>query len=93
MINDERREITVESLSTTDRPPISSEAAIDAGLPVSATARTLIVDFRSGESVQCHPEIQPFLQDGWHLQKAVPKLVDGRIRLLAVIERRQKLFT
>ena len=48
--------------------------------------KLLLVDFRSGEAVSQHPEIQSYLKQGWRVKSAVPRLVEaGGTRLLVVL--------
>lgn len=78
------------TLLSTDK---SSNAAPVLGvLPPSTTklvrpnTKLLLVDFRSGEAVSQHPEIQSYLQQGWRIKSAVPRLVEaGGTRLLVVL--------
>lgn len=72
----------------------SLDIAVDAGMPVSPSSRVLVVEFRSGEAVQQHPELVPLIEDGWNVRSAVPRLVDGEgIRLLVVLDRRERLLS
>lgn len=44
--------------------------------PSSDDTRSLVVEFRSGESVQQHPALKELIQDGWHIESAVPECID-----------------
>lgn len=47
-----------------------------------------LVAFRSGEAVHQHPALQPWLDAGWHIRSAVPRVVEsGDTKLLVVLER------
>jgi hypothetical protein len=45
----------------------------------------LLVDFRSGEAVRKHPEIEPLLSQGWRIKSAVPRLVEAKGTKLLVV--------
>ena len=61
-----------------DRPPE----------PNANHVKLLLVDFRSGEAVEHHPALVPWLSDGWQVRSAVPRVVEkGQTRLLVVMER------
>jgi len=48
----------------------------------------MLVDFRSGETVRQHPELQPWLDAHWVVRSAVPRVVEGGLtKLLVVLER------
>lgn len=50
--------------------------------------KLLLVGFRSGETVQEHPDLHAWLSEGWHVRSAVPRIVeDGDTKLLVVLER------
>lgn len=58
--------------------PESSEQDADPHhTPQRPQTRILLVDFRSGEAVESHPEIVPFLEDGWVVRSAEPRLVEA----------------
>lgn len=58
---------------------------IEGGSPSSCS---VVVDFRSGEAVVRHPELRPYLDDGWSVRSAVPHVVDAdEVRLLVVMIR------
>ncbi|PSQ88600.1 MAG: hypothetical protein BRD45_05795 [Bacteroidetes bacterium QS_8_64_10] len=51
--------------------------------------KLLLIDFRSGESVSCHPSVAPLLEDGWTLQRATPRVVEEEgCKLLVILSRR-----
>lgn len=53
-----------------------------------ASTRVMIVDFRSGEAVVRHPDLEDLLKDGWFVQSAVPHVADAdEVRLLVVMSR------
>lgn len=86
----------LDSRVTHSRPPSPArapalppgEASLEA-LPVRpgrSLTKLLLVDFRSGEAVHQHPDIVPFLQQGWQIRSAVPRLVESKgTRLLVVL--------
>lgn len=48
--------------------------------------KLMLVDFRSGETVSRHPEIQAYLRQGWRIKSAAPRLVEsGGTKLLVVL--------
>ncbi len=54
----------------------------------SSRSRVMLVDFRSGEPVQRHPEVMPLLMGGWVVKSAVPRLVENEgLKLLVVLKR------
>lgn len=66
-------------------PPVPALSRIRTR-PTPALTKLLLVDFRSGEAVHQHPEISPFLQQGWRVRSAVPRLVEAKgTRLLVVL--------
>ena len=49
-------------------------------------AKLLLVEFRSGEAVDLHPEVAPLLRQGWRLRSAVPRIVEGEgLKLLVTL--------
>lgn len=74
------------SFSAHFRPPVSFETpAASSG---HTSTRTEIVEFRSGEAVQRHPELAAVFRKGWKIRSATP-YVDGTatVRLMVVLER------
>lgn len=66
-------------------PKLNTNTTLKIG---SASSRVMLVDFRSGEPVQRHPEIVPLLVDGWMIKSAVPRLVENQgLKLLVVLKR------
>lgn len=55
------------------------------GLDVPERAKLLLVDFRSGEAVHCHPDVLPFLDKGWAVTAASPRVTQEGTRLLVVL--------
>lgn len=50
--------------------------------------KLVLVDFRSGEAVRKHPELQPWLNAHWTVRSAMPRIVEhGETKLLVVLER------
>lgn len=55
--------------------------------PDGPHTKLLMVDFRSGETVCTHPDVASYLDDGWHVQSAAPRVTDEGTRLLVVLTR------
>lgn len=54
----------------------------------SAARKVCIVEFRSGEAVNRHPELKCHLDDGWEVESAVPQLTEKQcVELLVVMSR------
>jgi hypothetical protein len=65
-------------------PPPQAEASS----PSPSDVKLLLVGFRSGETVQKHPDLQTWLREGWCVRSAVPRIVEsGDTKLLVVLER------
>ena len=45
----------------------------------------LLVEFRGGEAVTRHPDVAPFLRQGWKVHSARPRLTEEGTRLLVVL--------
>lgn len=65
--------------------PALSGALTPASTPLPGT-KLLLVDFRSGETISKHPEIQSYLRQGWRVKSAAPRLVEaGGTKLFVVL--------
>lgn len=63
-----------------DRPAIE---------PSESTIKLLLVEFRSGEAVERHPSVESWVEDGWEVRSAVPRVVEsGETKLLVVLEKK-----
>lgn len=78
--------------SSRERATPTRPFATAAPVPLSATSTTargdaklLLVDFRSGEAVREHPEVEPLLSEGWRIKSAVPRLVEAKGTKLLVV--------
>lgn len=72
-------------LPARDAPPSKNPSTLDVG---ASSSRVMLVDFRSGEAVNLHPDLCPLLQQGWTVKSAVPRLVEGEgLKLLVVLNR------
>lgn len=83
-----RSNATQEALNKVgDLPAVPlSQTTPAANALAGAHTKLLLVDFRSGEAVSQHPEIQSYLQQGWRVKSAVPRLVEaGGTRLFVVL--------
>ncbi|MEX0748190.1 MAG: hypothetical protein WD275_09345 [Rhodothermales bacterium] len=56
--------------------------------PAKILTKIMLVQFRSEESVGKHPELQNFLEQGWSIRSAVPRIVESEgTKLLVVMAR------
>ncbi len=54
--------------------------------PSKTLTKILLLPFRNGEAVNKHPELASFLNDGWTISSAVPRIVETEgTRLLVVL--------
>ena len=52
-------------------------------------SKLLLVDFRSGEAVDCHPDLVQHLRGGWRVHSAAPRIVATcETKLLVVLKQR-----
>lgn len=59
--------------------------------PTRSLTKILLVPFRNGEAVDRHPELTSFLDDGWTISSAVPRIVETEgTRLLVVMAKPEK---
>lgn len=73
---------TIQSGIDVAMPPVGPLAS---PLPEPKT-KLLLVDFRNGEAVHQHPDVAPYLKQGWLIRSAVPRIVEGKgTRLLVVL--------
>lgn len=87
----------MKSLTTSDHPPRRPERASEApsqsrrgrrDTPLPGEVKLLLVSFRSGEAVRRHPDLQSWLDAGWQIRSATPRVVEsGATKLLVVLER------
>ncbi len=70
------------------RPSPQAESSAQAKVPPPCDVKLLLVPFRSGEIVRQHPELQPWLTEGWDVRSAMPRTVENEdAKLLVVLER------
>lgn len=79
---------STRSSRSPSRPAVPPSACRHSPLAAPGTVKLVLVDFRSGEAVQRHPDLQPWLEDGWMISSAAPRVVEGgRTKLLVTLER------
>jgi hypothetical protein len=83
---------TKEQSTTASRKPRPSTSVPAVGQAARSGPETgvklLLVTFRSGEAVERHPDVEPWLESGWTVRSAVPRVVEsGATKLLVVLER------
>lgn len=67
------------------KPPARSRSARESA---PADVKIELVSFRNGEAVHQHPSLQSWLENGWQIRSAVPRIVEsGDTMLLVVLER------
>lgn len=67
------------------RPPAAHRSTREAP---PTDVKLLLVAFRSGEAVDHHPALKPWLEKNWRVRSAVPRIVEnGATKLLVVLER------
>lgn len=76
------REASVPEADLT--PPIPTLTNITSR-PTRTLTKIMLVNFRNGEAVNKHPELEQFLQDGWSVRSAVPRLVESEGTKLLVV--------
>lgn len=79
------------SSSSKRMPSADNSAAIAAPAPAPddlLARKACTVDFRSGEAVHRHPDLKCYLDDGWYIESAVPKVSGAaRVQLLVTLSR------
>lgn len=75
-----RRSTRTRTIVSTAAPTLGARSSTAQG-----DAKLLLVDFRSGEAVRKHPEIEPLLSQGWRIKSAVPRLVEAKGTKLLVV--------
>ena len=60
-------------------------AANLASRPAKILTKIMLVQFRNDESVSKHPELQSFLEQGWNIRSAVPRIVESEGTKLLVV--------
>lgn len=79
-----------KSSSREQRPPVPADeinrrAVLSDGTP---HITLLLVPFRSGEAVNRHPALQSWIEKGWVVRSAVPRIIEkGTTKLLVVLEK------
>lgn len=53
--------------------------------PTRTLTKILLVQFRNGEAVHKHPELQEYIEEGWSIRSAVPRLVESEGTKLLVV--------
>ena len=51
----------------------------------AASTQLLTLDFRSGEPVHEHPALASWVEDGWSIKSACPRVTDDGLKLLVVL--------
>lgn len=78
--------MTMIKLEPEERSPRGGRASSQPAAP--SEVKLLLVTFRSGEAVRQHPELQPWIEAGWSVRSAVPRVVEsGDTKLLVILER------
>jgi hypothetical protein len=80
--------VVTESESTAVRPrTVSVPASISTSntRPLKTLTKIVLVQFRNGEAVNKHPELRPFVEAGWKIQSAVPRVVESEGTKLLVV--------
>lgn len=65
-------------------PPITTLTNFNSR-PARTLTKILLVNFRNGEAVGKHPELQQYISDGWSIRSAVPRLVESEGTKLLVV--------
>ncbi len=75
--------------SRNQRPPApAAEVSRPAPTEAETGVQLLLISFRSGEAVERHPDVQPWVTNGWAVRSAVPRIVEsGATKVLVVLER------
>lgn len=81
-MQDASREATATEADLT--PPITTLTNFNSR-PTRTLTKILLVDFRNGEAVSRHPELERYLNDGWTVRSAVPRLVESEGTKLLVV--------
>lgn len=72
-------------------PRVSPRAQSLTSRPTRSLTKILLVPFRNGEAVDRHPELKSFLNEGWVISSAVPRIVETEgTRLLVVMAKPEK---
>lgn len=72
------------SLEVDVTPPVPTISPFTSA-PTRTLTKILLVDFRNGEAVSKHPELQQFISDGWSIRSAVPRIVESEGTKLLVV--------
>ena len=65
--------------------PVTPTLAKLTARPSKALTKIMLVPFRNGEAVSKHPELSPYLAEGWTISSAVPRLVESEGTKLLVV--------
>lgn len=66
--------------------PVTPTLAKLTSRPNKTLTKIMLVPFRNGEAVSKHPDLKNFLEDGWTVSSAVPRIVESEgTRLLVVM--------
>lgn len=75
------------------RHRLASHAPASTLAPHASTLRSteegtklLLISFRNGEAVDDHPDVTPYLDEGWRIRSASPRVTDKGTELLVVLE-------
>jgi hypothetical protein len=53
--------------------------------PAKLLTKIMLVQFRNDETISRHPELQSFLEEGWSIRSAVPRIVESEGTKLLVV--------
>lgn len=65
--------------------PVTPPLAKITSRPNKTLTKIMLVPFRNGEAVNRHPGIRRFLEDGWTVSSAVPRIVESQGTKLLVV--------
>ena len=78
------REMQKVSQEATTSPLTPTLAKLTAR-PTKALTKIMLVQFRNDETISRHPELQSFLEEGWSIRSAVPRIVESEGTKLLVV--------
>lgn len=76
----------------THRPSLSPSSvpqSLSRSLPAEVSdeqTKLLLIPFRNGEVVARHPDVLPYLEEGWHVRSAAPRVTSEGTKLLVILE-------
>lgn len=82
------RRNTRRKLSDAPLPSVSTAVQGSVATPYDSSklrTKLLLVPFRSGEAVSRHPEVMPYLKEGWNVKSAAPRVTPEGTKLLVVL--------